>query len=186
MPSMIQFFKNELHLKLNYEFLEIPKLLANTNYIAVSLRRGDFAEHCNNLFVGDVMPGFVIRYVLTEKRIRTYDDRDVFMRLCYPSIDLLARKIRLMAAKARTNVVYVAHNAEQTEIVALRLLLSNYTIIDTLQIRPTLPYKEEEYSAFTDIRIAENAESFMGNRWSSFSGFIALLRILNGRNQNYF
>ncbi|KAH9944783.1 hypothetical protein B0H21DRAFT_445420 [Amylocystis lapponica] len=161
--------------------------------LAMHVRRGDYEKHCVNLAdwhstytAFNSFPAFPdkISEVVPDD-VGGDERRELVRKHCWPSIDDIVRRadeVREAPAGAGLRDVYVLTNGERGWVHeledAFRATGRWRTVASSRQL---LLSKEQAYVAqAVDMVIAQRAQVFVGNGWSSMSGQINLLRMANG------
>ncbi|KAG9027349.1 hypothetical protein FRB95_007836 [Tulasnella sp. JGI-2019a] len=170
-----------------------PSILPGT--LAIHLRRGDFERHCVHLAnMGSVFAGWANLPQLPD---RLPDDtssmtREERMSRCYPRVDQLIQKVRTVkrewdaaaggtSGRSQLQRVYVLTNAEVEYRQSLTQLLKgdgwgDVVMSMDLEVRN----EEKEVAVAADMMIAEIAEVFLGNGWSSLTSNVNVMRLVRG------
>ncbi|KAF9260589.1 hypothetical protein L218DRAFT_962404 [Marasmius fiardii PR-910] len=157
--------------------------------VAIHLRRGDFREHCHFLaklgssYLGlnqhERLPDkFHVDHVLSEEFVHAH-----YKRHCYPDINQIVRRLGQVRAQSRTPLkrVFVLSNGWARWVARLNEELRRdgwEDVINPADIK--LDAKQNQVSVAVEMAIAERAEVFVGNGFSSVTANIIMLRLAKG------
>ncbi|KAF8496238.1 hypothetical protein F5888DRAFT_1794754 [Russula emetica] len=179
--------------------------------LALHIRRGDFIEHCEHLtnwsvrFMGfNEFPGLPDRFTPPASSSDSYDDhygydlspeeRALYRTHCFPEIEQIVSRVRdVRASLLRTTKltrVYVLTNGrpewlrelkDALQEDARRERLNEWEHIGTSRdLR--LTGEQKHNSQALDMAVAQRAEVFIGNGFSSLTSNVAMLRAASGRD----
>ncbi|KAG9003438.1 hypothetical protein FRB95_012160 [Tulasnella sp. JGI-2019a] len=165
----------------------IPRMIPGL--LAIHLRRGDFARHCGRL--GDMGASFAgwANIAGLPDPLQDSWDKETTVHRCFPTVGELMKKIRTVRQEWEASVegrgplnrVYVLTNAE----VQFREDLTSMLIEDgwdgvTMSTDLEVRREEKEVAVAADMMVAQVAEVFLGNGWSSLTSNVNLMRMLDG------
>ncbi|KAG7097687.1 hypothetical protein E1B28_005012 [Marasmius oreades] len=158
--------------------------------VAIHLRRGDFRGHCR--YLGSTRASYLglnqhenlpdklhIDHRFSDEFIRTQHRRH-----CFPEINDIVEKLRQIRFESRVTPlkrVYVLSNGWPRWLSKLGEELRRdgwEDVINPADIK--LDSKQDQVSVAVDMAIAERAEVFVGNGFSSVSANIIMLRLAKG------
>jgi hypothetical protein len=197
-PSFLSYLRDTLHLRFHPR-ITLPSFLADYEaepYLAAHFRRGDFAEHCENIWARRIPPVYMATHAAgalppaeRDAWERALDSEAGVRDACYPSVAAFAALVRDAAARHGLQRVHILHNAGAGEraalLGALRMpegpgLGRALAVSDSADV--PLPVRDRvEMGITVDMLIATRAAVFMGNRWSSVGGNVAVMRAVEGR-----
>jgi hypothetical protein len=190
-PRFIAYLKHTLHLRYHPR-ITLPAFLAASDtepYLAVHFRRGDFEAHCALIAERRIPPVYMATHAA---RALPQPARDAWHRpleneaatraACYPTVAAFATLVLATAAEHGLRRVHVLHNAGSSERRALLALLRTDALDVSDSADVPVPVRERtEMSIAVDMLVATRARVFLGNRWSSVSGNVAVMRAVEGR-----
>ncbi|OAX40787.1 hypothetical protein K503DRAFT_791176 [Rhizopogon vinicolor AM-OR11-026] len=157
--------------------------------VALHLRRGDYIRHCPNLaeWGADYM-GINQHPVLPDRFDRSPYVNDTDARLayylghCWPSTEQVVEKLRDVREEyPGLRRVYVLSNAGAWSLDELKSALEEDGWDDLVSSADIVLDSEQKYVAMAvDMAIAEKAEVFVGNGFSSLSSNVVMLRMAKG------
>ncbi|GLB39445.1 putative GDP-fucose protein O-fucosyltransferase [Lyophyllum shimeji] len=156
--------------------------------VAVHLRRGDFKGHCKYLIRWNAQYMGFNRFPEMLDKFDTSRDRPAellrqyYMQHCMPEVDQIVERLRTVRmANPGLNRVYALTNGKASWISELKSALSNDGWVDvksSLDLR--LDCAQRHVSMAVDMAIAEKAEVFVGNGFSSLTSNVLTLRLAKG------
>lgn len=156
--------------------------------VAIHVRRGDFSRHCPRLekysssYMGfNQFPEFRDRF--DPWKYKNYDERmEYYMRHCYPTVAQVAEKLwAVRTENPGLRRVYVMTNGWGGWMRELRRILKSdgwEDVKSTFDME--LDLAQNHVSMAVDMAIAEKAEVFIGNGFSSLTSNIMTLRMAKG------
>ncbi|GJE93721.1 O-fucosyltransferase family protein [Phanerochaete sordida] len=163
--------------------------------LALHLRRGDFADHCQNLarwnaaWMGfNSFPSFPDQWVRPESGGNgesTPENMDMYMRRCYPSIEqIVARlqEVRAHPASKGLKDVYIMTNGKPDWVDELKGAMRAMGGWDKIASSRdmTLDAEQKEVAQAVDMMVGERAQVIIGNGWSSMTSNIVMMRMVRG------
>ncbi|KAF5349790.1 hypothetical protein D9758_010219 [Tetrapyrgos nigripes] len=176
--------------------------------VAVHLRRGDFQGHCKHLFkyrslyMGlNTYPGILdsfdpevhLREAMAADKIEGHqrnEDREndilrpYYQKHCFPSIEQIVQRLRVIREEnpgSNLNRVYALSNGHASWLRELgrQLKADGWgDVKSTIDLR--LDGQQKYVSGAIDMAIAEKAEVFVGNGFSSLSSDVVMFRLTEG------
>ncbi|THH18168.1 hypothetical protein EW146_g2770 [Bondarzewia mesenterica] len=163
--------------------------------LALHVRRGDFAEHCINLanwtahYTGfNEIPSLPDRFDPPAgggSGWNTPENYDVYRARCYPTIEqIVARVEAVCATEAGKNLdrVYVLTNGPREWLKALKDALAKVkkwkSVRTSRELR--LTWEQKFVAQAIDMMIAQRAQVFIGNGFSSLTANVNILRLAQG------
>jgi len=153
--------------------------------VAVHLRRGDFKGHCKYLirwnaeYMGfNRFPDMLDKFDSSKDRpaevLRQY-----YMQHCMPDVDQVVERLRTVRmANPGLNRVYALTNGKVSWITELKDALRENGWVDvTSSLDLQLDSAQKHVSMAVDMAIAEKAEVFLGNGFSSLTSNVVTLRL---------
>ncbi|KAG9310783.1 hypothetical protein JVU11DRAFT_8632 [Chiua virens] len=158
--------------------------------LALHLRRGDYARHCPNLgkwgaeYMGiNQHPSLIDRFDPRPFVNDTAAKEAYYLAHCFPTTEQLIARLRQIRAEhpAPLRRVYVLSNEWASSLAELKVALERDGWTDVTTTVDMLLDAEQHYvSMAVDMAIAERAEVFVGNGFSSLSSNVVLLRLAKG------
>ncbi|KAI0277581.1 hypothetical protein BGY98DRAFT_979166 [Russula aff. rugulosa BPL654] len=171
--------------------------------LALHIRRGDFIDHCEHLtnwsvrFMGfNEFPGLPDRFTPPKSSSDGYDDhygydlsaeeRALYRAHCFPEIEQIVSRVReVRAALLRTTISrapeWLRELKDALQEDARRERLNQWEHIGTSRdLR--LTGEQRHNSQAMDMAVAQRAEVFIGNGFSSLSSNVGMLRAAQGRD----
>ncbi|KAA1478230.1 hypothetical protein DENSPDRAFT_809563 [Dentipellis sp. KUC8613] len=173
-----------------------PGLVSRTRLpglLALHIRRGDFEEHCHLLaeyssrWQGfNEMPEFIDRF---EPPFHggggakpTQEQYDEVARRCFPNVTQIVEKVRAVRASPAgrgLDRVYVLTNGKREWLDELKAALhadAKWTSVTTSRDME-LNWEQKHIAQAVDMLIAERADVFVGNGFSSLTSNVVMLRM---------
>ncbi|KAI0372005.1 hypothetical protein BV20DRAFT_135882 [Pilatotrama ljubarskyi] len=160
--------------------------------LALHIRRGDFQIHCYDVLASrskgytgfNSFPSLPDNWYL-PKDISEHDKTTLYTRHCFPDIDMIVQRVeevRATPAGRGLSHVYVMTNASPSWVSKLKAALrKNYEWTHVASSRDLFLTPEQKYVAQAiDMLIAQRAQVFVGNGFSTLSGMVVMLRMANG------
>ncbi|KAF9001305.1 hypothetical protein BDQ17DRAFT_1244641 [Cyathus striatus] len=155
--------------------------------VAVHLRRGDYKRHCPRLYnwglsyMGlNTFPGLLDTFDRTQFNVSYL--KEYYLQHCLPTIPQLVQRLHEVREDNPTlKRVYVLSNAWPSFLNELKKELWKDgwgDVGDSYDL--TLDSEQRGVAAAVDMGVAERAEVFLGNGFSSLSANIVMLRIAKG------
>ncbi|KAI0640151.1 hypothetical protein C8Q77DRAFT_1153040 [Trametes polyzona] len=167
--------------------------------MAIHVRRGDYAQHCTHLaeryedFVSvNAFPGlgdpFTVPPRLEKGRGKgkiTATTAELYRRRCFPSVDEIAAKVAQVRATpegGHIRKLYIMTNGDQAFIDELKTALWALGEWDAVSSsRDMVLNWEQKYVAqAVDMLVAQRAQVFIGNGFSTLTSGAVMMRIANG------
>ncbi|KAH9857655.1 hypothetical protein C2E23DRAFT_748114 [Lenzites betulinus] len=170
-------------------YAEIPGLLV------LHVRRGDYAGHCEHLarwsstyLAYNTLPELPDRFDPPQGGSwgeNTPENVEIYMAHCFPGVAQIVRRVAEVAATEAAKGlkhVYVMTNADKEWIAELKEALEGMGRWESVSASRDLVLNwEQKYVAqAVDMLIAQRAQVFIGNGWSSLTGNAVLMRMANG------
>ncbi|KAG8842234.1 hypothetical protein FRB96_005848 [Tulasnella sp. 330] len=165
---------------------EIPEKIPGL--LAIHLRRGDFARHCGHLGdMGASFAGWANLPAFPDSLADSWD-REKTVHRCFPTVGELMKKIRTVrqewegpSGRTPLSRVYILTNAEVgfREDLTAMLLEDGWEGV-TMSMDLEVKQEEKEVAVAADMMVAQVAEVFLGNGWSSLTSNVNLMRMLDG------
>ncbi|KAI6110436.1 hypothetical protein EDD16DRAFT_1611231 [Pisolithus croceorrhizus] len=162
--------------------------------VAVHLRRGDYKRHCPNLakwgakYMGfNQHPSLLDRFDPSPYEDDSVQKEEYYLAHCLPTIEQLISVLRTVRREYRTQGagslkrVYVLSNERAWALGELKNALKDdgwEDVVSTVDLH--LDAEQHHVSMAVDMAIAERAEVFIGNGFSSLSSNVVLLRMAKG------
>ncbi|KAI0646357.1 hypothetical protein C8Q79DRAFT_1050023 [Trametes meyenii] len=169
-------------------YAPIPGLLV------LHLRRGDFKGHCYDVLahrsVGytgfNSFPALPDHWSLPED-ITDSEKRGLYTRHCFPDIDMIVTRveeIRATPAGRGLSHVYIMTNGTLSWVARLKAALkARHEWSHIGSSRDMMLNAEQKYVAqAVDMLVAQRAQVFIGNGFSTLSGMVVMLRMANNVN----
>ncbi|KAI0674359.1 hypothetical protein C8Q78DRAFT_589150 [Trametes maxima] len=166
-------------------YTPIPGLLV------LHLRRGDFKGHCYDVlaersigYTGfNSFPALPDHWSLPED-ISGADKRNIYTRHCFPDIDMIVARveeIRATPAGRGLSHLYIMTNGSPSWVARLKAALqARYEWTHVGSSRDMMFNAEQKYVAqAVDMLVAQRAQVFVGNGFSTLSGMVVMLRMAN-------
>ncbi|KAI0360624.1 hypothetical protein OH77DRAFT_704927 [Trametes cingulata] len=166
-------------------YTPIPGLLA------LHIRRGDFKEHCYDVLASrsigytgfNSFPSLPDHWDLPQD-ISDHDRTALYTRHCFPDIEMIVQRveeIRTTPAGRGLSHVYVMTNASPSWVSKLKAALrEKHGWANIASSRDMFLTPEQKYVAqAVDMLIAQRAQVFIGNGFSTLSGMVVMLRMAN-------
>ncbi|GLB42102.1 putative GDP-fucose protein O-fucosyltransferase [Lyophyllum shimeji] len=157
--------------------------------VAVHLRRGDYRRHCprlagwRSLYNGIAQhPDLPDKFDPSPYKFKSDAYNDYYMLHCLPTVEQLVERLRAVRKdRPRLRRVYVLTNAWGWWLNGLKAALQRDGWDDLKSSYDLELDSEQRYVAMAvDMAIAEKAEVFVGNGFSSLSSNIVMLRMAKG------
>ncbi|KIY70208.1 hypothetical protein CYLTODRAFT_392345 [Cylindrobasidium torrendii FP15055 ss-10] len=157
--------------------------------LALHIRRGDFEEHCANLAAwGSRFNGFNSFPELPDTFTPPDgdDDRKAYAHSrCFPSVQDILQKVTSLRQIRKLDRVYVMSNGSPAFLQELKDELAKLGGWKDGGVRTsrdlTWSRREGKYVAQAmDMYVAQRADVFVGNGFSSLTSNVVLLRMING------
>ncbi|KAM5537139.1 hypothetical protein V8D89_009285 [Ganoderma adspersum] len=167
-------------------YTPIPGLLV------LHVRRGDFKGHCHDVlahrsigYTGfNSFPALPDHWSLPE-RISDREKNALYTRHCFPDIDMIVERVeeirRTEAGRGLTQV-YIMTNGSPSWIAKLKAALrARHSWAHVASSRDLVLTPEQKYvSQALDVLVAQRAQVFIGNGFSTLSGMAVMLRMAKG------
>lgn len=168
--------------------------------VAVHLRRGDYEGHCRFLVKWSVnyqgmnrYPGIVDHFDPHKYDTDAEQKLGHYLKHCMPDIPQVAarlREVKEQNPRLSLNKVYLLSNGERWWLDKLWVELKKdgwEPVEDGLASSLDLDLTRQEWyvSGAIDMAIAEQAEMFIGNGFSSLTGNIVMFRMAKGVDVGY-
>ncbi|KZT39170.1 hypothetical protein SISSUDRAFT_985212, partial [Sistotremastrum suecicum HHB10207 ss-3] len=161
--------------------------------LVVAIRRGDFSGHCHNLaWAGYPFNVWAMVPSLPDQLNRTdfpsKEEHEKFMQHCWPSESQMMEKMRQVRdyTDGRLRNVYIMSNGDEKYLEDLKGMLLDdgwEKVVHTLSPEVRMVSQEENFaSVAVDMEIARRAEAFIGNGFSSVTSNVAMLRMVDHRD----
>ncbi|KAF8449263.1 hypothetical protein L210DRAFT_2653848 [Boletus edulis BED1] len=190
MPSFLRGISNVF--REENSSLTIPGLLA------IHIRRGDFKDHCVHLakwgadwHAFNSFPEFIDKFdrptdsgwgEASEQTIELYNRR------CYPSIEQIVEKVNRVQKEAADPLrhLYIMTNGPTPWVQELKSALAQNMSWDHITSSRDLELTwEQKFVAYAvDMYIAQRAQVFIGNGWSSLTSNMVMIRMAQGYDPN--
>ncbi|KAF7965020.1 hypothetical protein HWV62_1035 [Athelia sp. TMB] len=166
-----------------------------TGLVAIHLRRGDYGRHCPRLvgwgstYMGlNQFPALPDKFAppAPQDEPETFPEAlgEYYLSHCYPSVSqIVARLHQLRIEHPSLSRVYVLSNGRPSFLRGLRaaLLADSWAdAITSASVAANLDTEQEYVGVAVDMAIAEKAEVFVGNGFSSLSANVVMLRMAKG------
>ncbi|KAJ8087494.1 hypothetical protein PM082_006325 [Marasmius tenuissimus] len=156
--------------------------------VAVHLRRGDFAGHCRFLHSHRATFSAYNKHEKLPDRFypSPLPDSDAsranYQEHCFPDIDQIVAKLdRVRQDNPPLRRVFLLSNGSRWWLSRLARKLQDHGWADIINTNDLyLDSAQKQVSGAVDMAIAEKAEVFVGNGFSTLSGNIILLRLAKG------
>ncbi|KAI0333985.1 hypothetical protein GY45DRAFT_1243411 [Cubamyces sp. BRFM 1775] len=163
--------------------------------MAVHVRRGDYLKHCVDLtdqgedFVSiNTLPGLADPFVAPRGFFfneLTRADRNLYRRRCFPSVAEIVQKVEEVRATREgrgIRRIYIMTNGKPDFISELKEALLAAGSWDSIHSsRDMVLSKEEKYVAqAVDMLVAQRAQVFIGNGFSTLTSGAVMMRLSNG------
>ncbi|KAI0330284.1 hypothetical protein GY45DRAFT_1323824 [Cubamyces sp. BRFM 1775] len=171
-------------------YTSIPGLLV------LHIRRGDFKGHCYDVLASrsigytgfNSFPSLPDHWALPED-VSERDKRALYTRHCFPDIDMIVQRVedvRASAAGQGLSHVYVMTNGSPSWVSKLKAALrAKHDWALVASSRDLMLNPEQKYVAqAVDMLVAQRAQVFVGNGFSTLSGMVVMLRMANGVSPN--
>ncbi|RDB27167.1 hypothetical protein Hypma_004583 [Hypsizygus marmoreus] len=156
--------------------------------VAVHLRRGDFKGHCqyliryNALYMGfNRFPEMLDKFTIPNER-RKENLQQYYLEHCFPDVDQIVEKLRqVRAANPGLKRVYALTNGKASWMSSLKRALQEdgwRDVKSSLDLK--LDSAQKHVAMAVDMAIAEKAEVFIGNGFSSLTANVVVLRMAKG------
>jgi hypothetical protein len=148
-------------------------------FVTAHVRRGDHQGFCRMMLD-----------VLSKK-----DQRNRGPAGCYPTIPEIAARLRAVMRATGSSLVYLAHNADASELAKLRREGVRFETLDSLQAAQPLPGREEMHNSVqgdpraemvVDVLVATEGAVFVANAWSTLSANVLEERAARGMDPSSF
>ncbi|OSD08075.1 hypothetical protein PYCCODRAFT_1430264 [Trametes coccinea BRFM310] len=166
-------------------YTPIPGLLA------LHIRRGDFRGHCYDVlarrsigYTGfNSFPSLPDRWDLPDD-ISHGDKRALYTRHCFPDIDMIVERveqIRHQQHGEQLSHIYIMTNGSPSWVSKLKAALTKkHSWTNIASSRDLMLNPEQKYIAqAVDMLIAQRAQTFVANGFSTLSGMVVMLRMAN-------
>ncbi|KAI0826561.1 hypothetical protein BC628DRAFT_1319723 [Trametes gibbosa] len=167
-------------------YTRIPGLLA------LHVRRGDFKGHCFDVlarrsigYTGfNSFPSLPDRWDLPQDASDA-DRREAYAEHCFPDIDAIVRRVEAVRASAAgrgLSHVYVMTNGAPSWVARLKAALrKKHAWAHVASSRDLMLTPEQKYvGQALDMLVAQRAQVFIGNGFSTLSGMVVMLRMAGG------
>jgi len=157
--------------------------------VAVHLRRGDYRRHCprlagwRSLYNGIAQhPDLPDKFDPAPYEYKSDAFNDYYLKHCLPTVEQLVERLRAVRKdKPGLRRVYVLTNAWGWWLNGLKAALQKDGWDDlSSSLDLELDSKQTYVAMAVDMTIAEKAEVFVGNGFSSLSSNIVMLRMAKG------
>ncbi|KAL0066393.1 hypothetical protein AAF712_006652 [Marasmius tenuissimus] len=156
--------------------------------VAVHLRRGDFAGHCRFLHSHRATFSAYNKHEKLPDRFHPSPlpdsdaSRKYYQEHCFPDIDQIVAKLDLVKQdNPSLKRVFLLSNGSRWWLSQLARKLQDNGWADIINSNDLyLDSAQKQVSGAVDMAIAEKAEVFIGNGFSTLSGNIILLRLAKG------
>ncbi|KAI0777730.1 hypothetical protein BD413DRAFT_519148 [Trametes elegans] len=168
-------------------YTPIPGLLV------LHIRRGDFASHCTDVLARrelgytafNAFPALPDRWPGPPPDASEAEKRALYARHCFPDIDAVVARVgavRGTPAGRGLQHVYIMTNAAPAWAARLaRALREAHGWAHVASSRELVLTPEQRYVAqAVDMLVAQRAQVFIGNGFSTLSGMVTMLRMANG------
>ncbi|EIW79021.1 hypothetical protein CONPUDRAFT_126793 [Coniophora puteana RWD-64-598 SS2] len=164
--------------------------------LAIHVRRGDFANHCRHLATWssdwnafNSFPQFTDKFEVPSDvgwGETTPENRAMYERRCYPSIDQIVEKVSQVRSDARGSLkyLYIMTNGAMEWVDELKQAVQRATsgsqpwdsIASSRDLK--LTWEQKYVAQSVDMYIAERAQVLIGNGWSSLTSNVNALRMV--------
>ncbi|KAF8056524.1 hypothetical protein FPV67DRAFT_640352 [Lyophyllum atratum] len=166
----------------------IAPLTTLPGLVAIHLRRGDFKGHCKYLLRWNAKYMGFNRFPEMLDKFDSSNDRppemlrQYYMDHCMPEIDQVVERLRAVRmANPGLNRVYALTNGKASWINGLKDALQKDGWVDVKSsVDLRLDSAQKFVSMAVDMAIAEKAEVFIGNGFSSLTANVVTLRMAKG------
>ncbi|KAG9309932.1 hypothetical protein JVU11DRAFT_6199 [Chiua virens] len=160
--------------------------------LVMHVRRGDFSGHCRYLAKANAewntfnsFPGLPDKYdkVQSDPK-RSSANHKAFMDHCYPSFEWIVEKVRTAREESQEHLeyIYIMTNGDSSWINTLKAAL--YDLGGWVYVGSnrdlSLTWEQRFVAQAVDMLVAQRAQVFIGNGWSSLSSNIVMLRTVDG------
>ncbi|EIW78825.1 hypothetical protein CONPUDRAFT_91259 [Coniophora puteana RWD-64-598 SS2] len=156
--------------------------------LVIHARRGDFVKHCRYLFTERIQwqafnsfPSLPDHVELPLKGSSEPIDEEALMPHCFPGIDHIVETVRRVRDEHSLPLtrVYIATNGKREWVSELEGALWELRGWDGVASSRDLDltWEEKFVSQAIDMQVAERAEVFLGNGWSSMTSNVVMLRM---------
>jgi len=162
--------------------------------LAMHVRRGDYEEHCQ--FLSNWSSGYMglSRHPDLPDQFtpppgggwgeNTPENKEVYRRKCWPTISEIVQRVKevLTADEAQgVERLFVLTNGEREWVAELKAALGEMEGMKqvTTSRDLVLTWEQKYIAQAVDMAVAERAQMFIGNGWSSMTTNILLLRSKN-------
>ncbi|RDX54563.1 hypothetical protein OH76DRAFT_976578 [Lentinus brumalis] len=160
--------------------------------LVLHIRRGDFKGHCHDVlarrsigFTGfNSFPSLPDQWDLPSD-ISDHEKRALYTRHCFPDIDMIVEhveEVRRTAEGRGLAHVYIMTNGSPSWVAKLKSALrAKHDWAHISSSRDLMLNPEQKYVAQAmDMLVAQRAQVFIGNGFSTLSGMAVMLRMANG------
>ncbi|KIJ11109.1 hypothetical protein PAXINDRAFT_164153 [Paxillus involutus ATCC 200175] len=162
--------------------------------LALHVRRGDFKDHCHHLarwganwHAFNSFPEFRDKFdPPPDAGSGEASDNaiDIYVRHCYPSIEQIVEKVRQVRMDASDNLryLYIMTNGAIPWVEELKAALAadmNWDHVGSSRDLK-LSWEQKFVAQALDMLVAQKADVFIGNGWSSLTSNVVMLRVLQG------
>ncbi|KAI0746839.1 hypothetical protein C8Q80DRAFT_1220099 [Daedaleopsis nitida] len=171
-------------------YTRIPGLLV------LHIRRGDFKGHCQDVlarrsigYTGfNSFPSLPDRWQLPAD-ISHIEKKALYTRHCFPDIDMLVQRVESVRKSEEgrgLSHVYIMTNGSPSWVSRLKSALhTRHDWAHVASSRDLMLNSEQKYVAqAVDMLVAQRAQVFIGNGFSTLSGMVVMLRMANGIHSN--
>ncbi|KAI0652588.1 hypothetical protein C8Q79DRAFT_899661 [Trametes meyenii] len=163
--------------------------------MAIHVRRGDYEQHCTYLanwsedFVSvNTLSGLPDTFTVPSYTVRgqtTWANREMYRQRCFPSVMEITRKVaevRDTPEGSGIRQLYIMTNGKQAFIDELKDALWKMGEWDVVaSSRDMVLNREQRYVAqAVDMLIAQRAQVFVGNGFSTLTSGVVMMRLANG------
>ncbi|KAN0088727.1 hypothetical protein V8E55_005784 [Tylopilus felleus] len=156
--------------------------------LAIHVRRGDFQDHCVHLSKWNADWNAFNAFPEFYDRFDPPAEVDVYIRRCYPTIEQIVDKVGQVQKEATEPLryVYIMTNGPTPWVEELETALARNMTWDHVGSSRNLKltWEHKFISQAVDMYIAQRAQVFIGNGWSSLTSNVVMLRMAKGFEPN--
>ncbi|KAN0088728.1 hypothetical protein V8E55_005785 [Tylopilus felleus] len=160
--------------------------------LVIHVRRGDFTVHCNflaswnsdwNAF--NSLPELPDQYdqVNSDPRLSP-ENHKAYVDHCYPSIEQVVEKVETVRRESHEPLdhIYIMTNGDNSFVAELRTALGRLGGWEHIGSNRdlSLTWEQRFVAQAVDMLVAQRAQVFIGNGWSSLSSNVVMLRTMDG------